>query len=278
MKQLSGLAALAIPAALAILAAPLGGCAAALKDAPPLAELADAAGPGESPGTGGLMARAAELERRRDLEDMRRAAALYLQSAAGGASGWEALVAAARTEVWLTDHETDPALRQEAATRSVQASQWCTRVAPEQPDCVYWLGASLGVQARERPSTGLSALPRIEASFKDAASRAPQLDDGGPDRALALLYLRAPGWPAGPGDAELALQHARRAVELSPLHPPNLLALAEALTAAGDGEGSLAAARQALDLARAAAGREPDAPDWIREAERALNGETRLRP
>src|SRR5258707_13035150 len=107
---------------------------------------------------------------------MRRAAALYLEAAADGASGWQALAAAARTEIWLTDHESDAALRQEAATRAVQAAQWCGRIAPERTECVYWLGAGLGVQARERPSTGLSALPRIEASFKDAATRAPGLD------------------------------------------------------------------------------------------------------
>ncbi len=262
MKTVSGLAGAAVLAALPC------GCAAALKETPPLAVLAGSAAPHGPAEIESLLARAGELFRRRDVAGVRQAATLYFQAAAAGGPGSEALVAAAWTEVWLADHETDPADRREAATRAVQASQWCGRIAPERPECVYWMGASLGVQARERPSTGLSALPQIEASFKEAAKRAPDLDQGGPDRSLALLYLRAPGWPTGPGDPELALVHARRAIELFPRYPPNVLALAEALAATGNGEASRAACRQALELARADA--DPDAPDWIGEAERAL--------
>jgi tetratricopeptide (TPR) repeat protein len=132
------------------------------------------------------------------------------------------------------------------------------------------------VQARERRSTGLDALPQIEQAFKRAAVEAPSLEEGGPDRALALLYLRAPGWPTGPGDPDLGLMHARKAVQLSPAYPPNQLALAEALKATGDAEESASTYQRALDLARSrAAARDPDASEWIEEAEKALKGETR---
>src|SRR5206468_9879056 len=104
--------------------------------------------------------------------------------------------------------------RLRAATRAVQAAQWCERVSAEKPECQYWLGAALGVQAREKPSTGLSALPMIVEAFKRAAVADPALEDGGPERALALLYARAPGWPTGPGDPDLGLEHARKAVEV----------------------------------------------------------------
>lgn len=251
-----------------ILAAFSCACASALKEAPPLADLAPSAAPLGPADIDALLARAGALQSRRDLLSMRQAARLYFQVAAAGATGSETLVTAAQTEVWLADHETDPAERRAAAKRAVQASQWCGTIDPERPECVYWMGASLGVQARERPSTGLAALPQIEASFKEAAKRAPEIDRGGPDRALALLYLRAPGWPVGPGDAGLGLLHARRAIDLFPRHPPNLAALGEALQATGSGEAGRAAYRQALELARADA--DPDAPDWFDEAERAL--------
>src|SRR5262249_38588973 len=79
----------------------------------------------------------------------------------------------------------------------------------------------------------LSALPEIEAAFKRAASRAPDLEGAGADRALALLYLRAPGWPAGPGDPDLGLEHAKKAVAARADLPPHQLALAEAPAATG---------------------------------------------
>jgi hypothetical protein len=185
----------------------------------------------------------------------------------------EGIMGAVEAQVWLSDHETAPAARESAATVAVQVAQWCPRIAPDLPECDFWLGAALGVQARERPATGLSALSKIEAAFKRAAEGNPEMEDAGPDRALALLYLRAPRWPRGPGDPEQGLVHAKKAVALRPDYPPNRLALAEALAAAGDTAGSLAAGREALRLAeaRAAAG-DPDANEWVSQARKSIDG------
>ena len=59
---------------------------------------------------------------------------------------------------------------------------------------------------------------------------------------------------------------------LRPDHPPNQLALAEALAATGGGEAAGVPRRLALELARklASAG-DPDAPEWIAEAEKDLD-------
>jgi tetratricopeptide (TPR) repeat protein len=181
------------------------------------------------------------------------------------------LVGAARAEVWLVDHEPQAAAKEAAAILAVQAAQWCLRQAPESAECEFWLGAALGVQAREKRSTALDALPRIEKAFLTAAQKSPEMEDAGPDRALALLYLRAPGWPAGPGDPGRGLEHARKAMKLEPDFPPNLLALAEALGATGDAEGARQNYSKALKLARTqeVAG-DPDAAEWIREATTAL--------
>ena len=115
-------------------------------------------------------------------------------------------------------------------------------------------------------------MPRIEQAFGNAARKAPELDEAGPDRALALFYLRAPGWPAGPGDPEQGLAHARRAIELRPAYPPNLLALGEALAVTGDTEGSRKAYARSLELARSREKTgDKEAAEWIEEAKKHLS-------
>ena len=218
-----------------------------------------------------LLSRAAVLYAERALDGVREAASTWFQAARADSSRVEGLIGAARAEIWLVDHEPEAAAREEAATLAVQAAQWCLRTAPQNPECSYYMGAALGVQARERQSTALDALPRIEQAFLKAAGADPGLDEAGPDRALALLYLRAPGWPAGPGDPDRGLERARKAVERKPEYPPNLMALAEALGATGEKEAAQHYYQQALERARSreAAG-DPDAADWIREVESAL--------
>lgn len=263
------------------------GCVSALKEPRPIPEIGGAAPTegGATPEQGAgpadvqaLVAQAGALfaERGPDtagIENVRLAARTYLRAAAGAAPPVAGLIGAARAEVWLTDHEIDPDRREEAARSAVEAAQWCGRIAPADAACDYWLGAALGVQARERPTTAMDALPQIEAAFRRAREALPGLDEAGPDRALALLYLRAPGWPAGPGNLDLGLEHARQALARQPDYPPNLLAVAEALAASGDAAASRDACRRALVLARArAAGGDRDAPEWVAEAEKALRG------
>jgi len=218
-----------------------------------------------------LLTQAGVLYATRTLEGVGKASEVYLQAARADASRIGGLVGAIRAQVWLVDHEPEAAAREVAAALAVQSAQWCLRIDPESAGCHYWLGAALGVQAREKQSTALDALPRIEQAFLRAAGKEPGLDDAGPDRALALLYVRAPGWPTGPGDPDRGLKHARKAMMLEPDYPPNLLALAEALSATGDTRGARESYSRALELAksRSAAG-DAEAAEWIREAETAL--------
>jgi tetratricopeptide (TPR) repeat protein len=269
-------------------------CVKAIRPPPTLADLAVVVAAPAEPPQGSperLLAQAEQLFARRDPAQARLAAAAALQAAAQSPTSEEAVVSAARILVWLVDHEPDPKAREQIATQAVQAAQACpggaafvgggasevggasegggnaSGGAPAAPHCAYWLAAAVGVQARERPTTGLSALPLIESNFQAAARGDAAYDSGGPDRALALFYLRAPHWPTGPGDPDKGIEHAHRALKIDPSYPPNLLALSEALRATGDDAGAVAAARQALDGARkAGAMGDPDAAEWEKEA------------
>jgi tetratricopeptide (TPR) repeat protein len=266
---------LPLPALLGALVA-FGGCVKALHEPPPLDDLGGVAAAPAPAGASvdSLLSRAEFLYAARTLDSVREASEVWLLAARADPRKTEGLVGTIRARVWLADHEESGKDRESAAEVAVQAAQWCGRIAPESAECDFWLGAALGVQARERRTTALDALPKIEEAFKRAAAAAPAMEEGGPDRALALLYARAPGWPAGPGDPDLALVHARKAVEIQAGFAPNQLALAEALAGTGDREGSRSTYQRALEMARDAVARggDPEAPEWVEEAEKALKG------
>ena len=92
----------------------------------------------------------------------------------------------------------------------------------------YFLALNLGQLAQTKTLGALRIVPRIEAAFLAALAADPSFDNAGPDRGLGLLYLEAPGWPTSVGDRTKARRHLERCVELTPTHPGNRLALAEA--------------------------------------------------
>lgn len=248
------------------------GCAPALREPPPIETLAGHPPPSTAMAdTPTLLANADALwGRRPDVAAVRRAEGLYLDAAAAN-GGAAALIGATRAKVWLVDHEPDPKARDALAVAAVHTAQWCGRLAPEDPRCDYWLAIAVGIQAREVRQTAEDGLKTMVAALDRAIERDPTYDRAGPERVLALVLLRAPGWPLGPGDPESGLDEARKAVALDPDYPPNQLALAEALAATKHKEESRATYAKALALAKtAAAAGDPDAASWVEEARRAL--------
>ena len=241
-------------------------CTPALREPPTLGELA----PGEERvAAQALLREAGALWARRDLATVRRAAELWTRAGAGHAevAGW---TGAARARVWLADHEPGAEQRRASAISAVHAAQWCQRVAPAETACDYWLALALGVQARERRSTGVDALRQMVRLLEGVIERDPLLEHAGPHRVLALVLARAPGWPTGPGDPERALDQAREAVRLDAAYPPNQLCLAETLAAVDDVAGSREAYRRAAELAaRWVADGRVEGAEWRAEAERA---------
>lgn len=250
------------------------GCAPALREPPSEADLLKrpAADATSSLDAKGLLDEAERhFARRPEIAEVRRAEDLFLRAAAADPEDPIGLIGAVRAKTWLADHEPDASRREELAVSAVQAAQWCLRRAPADPACDYWLAIALGIQAREKRSTAERGLTEMVAALRRAAAADPLLDDAGPHRVLALVLLRAPGWPLGPGDPESGLDEARRAVALRPEHAPNLLALAEAQKANGENEQSLETYRRALE--QASAQRDagvPEAETWIDEAASAL--------
>jgi tetratricopeptide (TPR) repeat protein len=246
------------------------GCASALKEPPPLSTLQKE--PGAGIPAGALLQEAQEeYAKRPDPAAVRRAEGLCLAAADADEEGVEGLVCAIRAKSWLAEREKDGKVRTGLAVSAVQAGQWCLRRAPSSPECRFWLAVALGLQARDRPTTVEDSLRRMAGLLRDLERDAPRLDHAGPERVLAILLLRAPGWPIGPGDVEEALVHARKAVELEPGYPPNLVALGEALLKNDDRAQAMEVLHRAIEVARKAPWEtDPDSPGWIEQAQRLL--------
>jgi len=196
---------------------------------------------------------------------------LYLDAAASDRRRVDAVLGAMRAMALRIEHE--PGISRGAlAEQEVELGQWCQRRAPGNAECDYRLALALGQQARERTSTGKDALARMVDLLHRAIARSPDLDSAGPHRVLALVLLRAPAWPLGPGDPEAALAEARAAVQRFPDAPDNQLAFAEALAANGSRRDAGAAYARALTLATAArAAGDLDAARWMTEARAGLD-------
>jgi hypothetical protein len=180
-----------------------------------------------------------------------------------------ALAAAIDANAKRSDHETDAKLRAELAAEATRDAQACLAREPQAAPCLYGRAVALGLEARAHPTRAGELLNTMLDVLSSAEAADPSYDEAGPSRVRALVLIRAPGWPLGPGDTEAGLSAARRAVALRPLYPPNLLALAEALAKMGDSS----AARETYTHAHGAALALPDAADrdeWLREADEGL--------
>jgi hypothetical protein len=180
-----------------------------------------------------------------------------------------ALAAAIEVDAKRSDHEPDSKIRGELAAEADRHADACLAREPQAAACLYGRAVALGLEARAYPTRAGAILKNMLDALGRAESADPNYDEAGPARVRALVLIRAPGWPLGPGDAEAGLAAARRAVTLQPLYPPNLLALAEALAKTGDHNG----AREYYARARDAALAQPAATDrdeWLHEAEQGL--------
>jgi tetratricopeptide (TPR) repeat protein len=257
------------PAIVLLVLAAAVGCVPALREAPEISGSGDGLSRGEAERR---YREAVELFATRRDEAVRRASSLLRESAGSLDNPVEAVLALSEVLVWQVEHEPDPDAREDLATRAVHAGQWCLDSSPEDPRCSYRLAIAVGVQARERPGTGVDAMPLMIELLETARAAEPGLDHGGPDRVLALLYLRAPGWPAGPGDPDLGYEHALAAAGIDREYPPNQLVLGEALAAVDRRDEAIRAYREALRLSEVQqeyGGR--DAREWLHESEAALS-------
>jgi tetratricopeptide (TPR) repeat protein len=179
------------------------------------------------------------------------------------------LAAAIESDSQRSDHESEQKVREDLATDAGNDANACLALDPRAVACLYGHAVALGLEARVHPIRANQLLTNMLESLGNAETADPNYDHAGPARVRALVLIRAPGWPLGPGDADAGLVAARRAVTLQPDYPPNLLTLAEALMKTGDANGARENYEHARDLAQTSPST-PDRDSWLREANQAL--------
>jgi tetratricopeptide (TPR) repeat protein len=190
----------------------------------------------------------------------------YLAAAALDQHRTDALLGAMQAIHYRVEYENGIA-KGTLTDEAVEIGQWCTRLSPHDPACMYRLAIALGQEAREHPLRARDAVKNMLALLHDAIAIDASIDGNGPHRVLALVLVRAPSWP-GPGDAEQALVEARAAVAGSPDVAENQLALAEALAANDSSAEARDAYRRAAQLAESIA--EPEGATWRAQAHAGL--------
>jgi hypothetical protein len=243
-----------------------GGCASALHDEPQLEVASDERSAVD------LYREANGLwSERHDETKAARARDLFAAAVTADPSCFECWQKALTANAYLLEHEANSERRKTLASEGVVLGQLCLESFPDAPECRYRLAIAVGQQARERPSTGMDGVDVMVELLNKLVGESPDLDYGGPARVLALVLLRAPGWPSGPGDPELALELAASAAGAFPDYPPNQLVYAEALLE----NDHIDRGRQALEQGRQLAltleqGGDHDAARWRGEADEIL--------
>jgi hypothetical protein len=179
------------------------------------------------------------------------------------------LAAAVAADSRRSEVETDSKVRDSLAADANRDAQACLGLAPQAVACIYYHAIARGLEARAHPLHASEALKAMIESLTHAEAVDPDFDQAGPARVKALVLVKAPAWPLGPGDPDAGLAAARRAVSLRPQYPANVLVLAEALAKTGDASGARENYLRARELAQALPPSR-DRDDWLHQADQAL--------
>jgi len=133
----------------------------------------------------------------------------------------------------LAEVATNGTERAQIAERGITACRQALTINSNSAPGHYYLALNLGELAQTKSVGALKLVTQMEREFTTAGQLDAQLDFGGADRAIGLLYRDAPTI-ISIGSRSKAKQHLRKAVELAPDFPENRLDLIESYLKWGD--------------------------------------------
>jgi hypothetical protein len=189
------------------------------------------------------------------------------------------LLAAVQRDADGIDQSTDSAQRSALLAAATASARQCLAQFPGAAACPYAQAQVQGLSARATPLAAPSLLKDMLVNLAKAEAQDPGLDHAGPARLSAIVLLRAPPWPLGPGDVDAAVTAAQRAVKREPTYPPNLIALGQAQAKAvgtASARATFASAQQAVQAWSGASSQQPaevaaDRAKWQQQVEQGLH-------
>jgi hypothetical protein len=201
-------------------------------------------------------------------------------AAVSGTMSAAELLAAVQRDADGIDQSTDSAQRSALLVAATASAGQCLAQFAGAAACAYAQAQVQGLTARATPLAAPSLLKDMLASLAKAEAEDPGLDHAGPARVSAIVLLRAPPWPLGPGDVDAAVTAAQRAVKREPAYPPNLIALGQAQAKAvgtAAARATFASAQQAVQAWSGASSEQPaevaaERAKWQQQVEQGLHG------
>lgn len=180
------------------------------------------------------------------------------------------LLAVVQHDADRLDQSKDPAERSRLMAEVTLSAQQCLTQFPNAGACEYAQAQVEGLTARERPVQAPAILKDMLASLTRAEALDAKLDHAGPARLTAIVLMRAPPWPLGPGDTEAAVTAAQRAVKLDPAYPPNLITLGQTQAKADGAVVARATLAKAVLAVQASAASPAERAQWQQEIDQDL--------
>lgn len=173
-----------------------------------------------------LDGRGSFLKQTRDIPSVERSYASYKQVLAIRADDYVILWEAARTAVWLSNFGPEDK-QDDYARAGITWANTAVKIKPDGEEGLFYDGALAGKLAELDMAYGLDGLKIIQKRMRQLIEMKSTYIYGGPDRVLAIVLMRSPGSPIGPGDWDEAEKHMTRALEIDPNWPENQLYMAE---------------------------------------------------
>lgn len=162
----------------------------------------------------------------RDIEIVEISAQKYKESVAIRADEYEVLWEAARSCVWLGNYGPEDK-RKDYVKQGLEYATTAVKFKPNGEEGLFYHGALAGKLADLDFMYGADAIKIIQNRMLQLIENKSTFIYGGPDRVLAILYMRAPGAPLSVGDYDKALKHMQRSLEIESHWLENQLYMAE---------------------------------------------------